>query len=588
MAAYSPDGSSIFGAGAANNRNQEPNPFYGISSKYIPLSIDAMLWWSEYLLIHNDFYKAALSRIVNYFINTLVIECDSEDLKKQYVEKFEAAKWKELLQVSGLNLLAYYNECLTVTQGIERFLQCKKCGNAVNIEKTNDYTFEKGKYSWKCVSCGCKETDVIDEPSKNINKIFIKHWPLRQLVTRHDLMSGQTEYHWQIPQDYIRCVSKKNNKFYSKFTPKYVMDCMFAKGGPKCLKLNQSNLIHLKLPHPTFIETNGKAIPGCMFMFDSFFDYATVKRFNEVIMQRDINPFCLFSMVSDNSPTASPVFNQNGGVWKAAIQEMIEDHRRDPGSFQFFPFPVNYQQLGGEANKLAPTDLMNGYKANILGALNIPQELFNMNLALQVIGPALRLFENSWSIVPDSLNQVLQHLADTFSKMYGMEAVKVKMLATTISDDMERKALINNLVQGNAIAKSTLLETVNLSYEDQIRKKMQEDKMVQDLQTEEAEKAKLEQAGEASVFNQQQQTGPDGQPNQYDTSGQTPGDVLGQAQQIAQQLFPLDGAQRRSELQKIKSTNQTLYAAVKEDIDQMTQQGKSQGLQASKQQAQQS
>jgi hypothetical protein len=67
--------------------------------------------------------------------------------------------------------------------------------------------------------------------------------------------------------------------------------------------------------------------------------------------------------------------------------------------------------------------------------------------------------------------------------------------------------------------------------------------------------------------------------------GVTPQDALAQAQQIAQQLFPLDAAQRRSQLQQIKATDQDLYAQVKAQLEQMTSQSKSQGLAGAKQQA---
>jgi hypothetical protein len=67
--------------------------------------------------------------------------------------------------------------------------------------------------------------------------------------------------------------------------------------------------------------------------------------------------------------------------------------------------------------------------------------------------------------------------------------------------------------------------------------------------------------------------------------GGTPQDALQQAQQLAQQLFPMDGSQRRSQLQQIKAQDQDLYAQVKAQLEQMTSQSKSQGLSGAKQQA---
>jgi hypothetical protein len=69
--------------------------------------------------------------------------------------------------------------------------------------------------------------------------------------------------------------------------------------------------------------------------------------------------------------------------------------------------------------------------------------------------------------------------------------------------------------------------------------------------------------------------------------GSTPGDVLEQANEIAKQLFPMDGAGRRQKLQEIKAQDQTLYAAVKHKLDEMTAGAKKQGVEGAKQQGQQ-
>jgi len=584
------DGSSgpsgFFNGGGLPN-NQYPNPYYNVAQQYLPISVESQLWWMDYLLLRNGFLKSALARVVNYFINTLIIEDASEDVKKKYEEIFRTLKYKVLLNTSGLNLTAMSNEVVSVTQGFDRFLKCLDCNNTINIEKTNNYEFNKGKYTHTCPSCKSRKSEIIDIPSKDIKKLSIIHWPIRQLITRHDKISGQTDYYWQIPQEYVRNVSKKNNKFFSKVTPKYVMDCIFTSGGPKLLKLNKANLLHLKLPHPSSIETDGKAIPLGMFMFDDFFSYQTVKRFNEVIMYEHIVPFNLFSMASDNSPASSPVFNQNGGVWKSAIEEMVLAHKRDPGSYQTFPFPVNFQQLGGQGKELAPVELMQQYKSDILGNYNIPQELYNMNFATaNAPAPMLRLFENAWSIIPDSLNEVLQHIADIVSKIYGYEKIKVSMLASTISDDIEKKSIINSLVQANVLAKSTLTEIYGINYMDQVRKKIKEDDETSRIQREEQEKSEIEQSTEANVLNQPSaQTAP-GQPAaSYNTAGSNPNDVLQQAQEIAQKLLPLEAGQIRTELQTIKSTNPTLYAAVKTALGELRASGKSQGNQQIKQEA---
>ena len=559
-----------------SGRERYSNPFYNIPLQYMPLNIEGQLLWAEHFLFRNGFYKQALNRISNYFITSLSIECDDHEAKEKYEEVFEQLKWRQILSVAGLNLLAYGNEFMTVNQGFNRYLTCPQCGRVDNIDKLNNFEFNKGRYVKTCMKCQYKgEHKAVDKPSTDVDKIHVVHWPAKEIKIRHEDTTGEYEYFWDIPQQYIRKVTTKNNKFYSKKTPKVIYDCIFEK---KMLSFNTKNFLHLKLDSPCTIRTDGKAIPPSMFLFEDLFMLQTLKKYNEVICYEDIAPFRVISMSTESNPAANPILHQNGAVWSATVDEMINEHRRDPGSYHKFPFPINYQQLGGEGKNLAPVEMMESYRNNILNALNIPVELFQMTLKVDAAGPALRLFENSWSDIPTNYNHTLNHLGDVIGKILSLPKAKISLIPITFSDDIERKGVIGQLVSANAIARSELLKLYNFDYEDQLRKKNDEDRVAKEIQEEEQEREQVQQQSETSIFNQQQGGG---------TGGGTPQDALAKAQDIAKELFPLDGAQRRAKLQEIKGTDQELYANVKSQLEQMTSQARSSGLSSSKQQTQQ-
>jgi len=467
-------------------------------------------------------------------------------------------------------LLAYGNSFITVNQGFNRNLSCPKCGRVDNIDKLEDFEFNKGKYVKRCLKCSYKgEHSVIDKPSSDIDKIHVVHWPAKEIKIRNEDTTGEYEYFWDIPQQYIKKVTTKNNKFYSKKTPKVIYNCIFEK---KMLSFNTKNFMHLKLDTPCTIRTDGKAIPPSMFLFEDMFMLQTLKKYNEVICYEDIAPFRVISMSTENNSAANPILHQNGGIWASSVDEMIDEHRKDPGAYHKFPFPLNYQQLGGEGKNLAPVELMENYKNNILNALDIPVELFQMTLKTDTAGPALRLFENSWNVIPTNYNQLLNHVAEVVGKILSLPAAKVGLIPITFSDDVERKSVIGQLVSANAIARSELLKLYNFDYEDQLRKKNDEDRIAKDIQKETAEEEQFAQQTEANGGGgaQGQQT--------------TPQDALSQAQDIASQLYPLDGAQRRAKLQEIKATDQSLYASVKAQLEQMTSDARKSGVASSKQQ----
>lgn len=581
-----PDDPQSFFRIGDNGRDRYSNPFYNIPLQYLPLNIEGMLLWAEHFLYRNGFYKQALNRVANYFITSLTIECDDEEAKKKYQEVLEQLKWKQICSKTGLNLLAYGNEFVTVNQGFHRYLLCPSCAKSSNIDKLNNFEFNKGKYHMQCLKCGYKgEHKCVDKPANDIDKIHVVHWPAKEIKIRYEETTGEAEYFWDIPQQYSKKVMTKNNKFYSKKTPQVVFDCVFNK---TMLAFNARNFLHLKLDTPSTMRTDGKAIPPSMFMFEDFFMLQTLKRYNEVICFEDIAPFRVISMAEGNNPAANPMLNQNGAVWSGAVDKMIDEHRRDPGSYHKFPFAIQYQQLGGDGTKLAPTEMMEQAKNNILNALDVPVEMFQMSFQQQAAGPMLRMFENAWSVIPTNYNTLLGHLAAVIGNILGLPKAKVSLIPITFSDDMERKGIIGQLVSANAIARSELLKLYNFDYEDQVRKKMQEDKITKDIQEDEQQKQQIADSTSQNLMQMlqgQQQGGQPGAPGGAPQGGGTPQDALQQAQQLAQQLFPLDGAQRRSQLQQIKAQDQDLYAQVKAQLEQMTSQSKSQGLSGAKQQA---
>jgi len=595
------DVSDAFFSDASGGRDNYANPFFGIPLQYLPLNMDGMLKWANQFLLRFGFYRTALQRIAYYFITQLSVECDDEESKKEYEDIFEQLNWKEFLAEAGLNLLAYSNSFVSINQGFDRFLICPKCAKVSLINRINNFKFDKGKYVYQCPSCQFKGMHkAIDKPNKDVERIHIRCWDPLEVKVRFEDTGGQAEYFWEVPQLYKNKVTAKNDKFFAKKVPKMIYDTIFEN---KMVAFNDKNFIHVKLPTPASLKTDGKSVPLCMYMFDNFFMLKVLERFNEAICYEDINPFRVIAMDSGVAPSNPIMGNMNSGSWSAAVDNMIQDHRRDPGAYHKFPFPINFQQLGGDGKNLAPVELMQMAQHNILNALNIPQELYSMTLQTQAVGPALRLFENSWSWMVDGYNKLVQHWGEVIGKIRGLAPAKISLLPTTIADDMEKKSVMANLMASNSIARSELLRIYGMDFKDQLRKKMQEDLDAQELQEEEQEKQQIRSSQKASIFNQQggqqgsammggqsgQNPASGGSPSDGVTSGagQSPQDILSQAKDIATKLQPMEGSERRSELQKIKAINETLWSAVKGALQQMDNGAKSDGLKQSKQQGQQ-
>lgn len=552
-------------------QNRYANPFYGVPMQFLPQNMDTMLWWANHFLFRFPFYRTVLSRVANYFITSLKIECDDSEAKRKYEEIFESLGWKQILGMAGLNLLAYGNAFASVTQGFERFVMCPTCKKVTNIDKIEDYEFTKdSQYIVNCKSCKKSlKHEVLDKASKDLKKMNVTFWNPRQVAVRFEETTNAAEYYWLIPQDYINKVTRVNNRFYSKKTPKAIYDAINQK---KPLAFNDKNFVHLKVPTPSGIPNEGKAVPYCIYMFDDFFMLKVLERYNQALMFEDIVPFRVFAMAdSASNPQVNSVLFSNAGEWKSNVERMIQVRRQDPGAYHTFPFTLNYQQLGATGKQLAPTEFTQAVLTNILNALNIPQEMYTMTLNAQAMGPSLRLFENSWSFVIDIYNKLLNRMGEVIAKINGLPKARISLVPVTLSDDIERKSIIGQLVSANAIARSELLGMYGFDFREQMRKKIEEDRTTKELQEEERVKQELDAMAQGG----------------QSPTGSSPQDVLEQAAQMAEQLFPLDGAQRRAKLQEIKTQDQTLYNAVKQALEEKTSGARSQGVSSAKQQNQQ-
>lgn len=555
------------------NNYRYPNPFYNVPQQFFPKNIDHMILWAEHFLYRFPFYKPALERIANYFITTLKIDGVDTKTEKKYLDTFESLKWKTQLTQAGINLLSYGNEFCSFNAKFLRVLICPKCGRTTVIDKVPNYVFDNGNYLCKCSKCGYSGPfKVKDRPYRKAEAMFLKHWNIKEVKIQHDTVSGYTEHYWDIPAEEQKRVMKKGNKFYSKVTPSVVFEAIASK---TCVKFSPDTFLHLKLNTPSSLPSDGRAIPPCIFLFDEFFMAKVIERQSEAIALEDIVPFRIFSFAAGpNDRDASPVINQSGAAWRSAVEEMIEDHRRDPAGYHIFPFPVNEQRMGGDGQRYLPVEVQNRYHQNILNALNIPMELYQMNLQAQAIGPALRLFENSYSHLVSAYNDFLQKWADVISKIEGLESAKVRLSPISMADNIERKQIIMNLASANAVAKSTLLETINLKYEEELRKRIEEEVAEQEIVQEEQRKQEVKNMTSVSIFgaNGQQQV--------------TPQDQLAQAQEKAQELVELSAqspGNARKELQAIKAQDQQFYALVKQQMEEIRSSGESQGRQAANQ-----
>jgi hypothetical protein len=213
----------------------------------------------------------------------------------------------------------------------------------------------------------------------------------------------------------------------------------------------------------------------------------------------------------------------------------------------------------------------------------------------------MRLFESYWQSIPNFYNRLLTWITKTLIKVYNMDETKVQMQKTTIVDDMERKAALIQLMSANQISPQTALQPFGVDAHEEVKKVMSHQEFVADVQADFDEKAAKKQemgllkgmtAQPTPSSLAQQQMGaqgapPAGMPMGGAPMGGMPGSqgpqpqslsaISEQAQQIAQQLVTMPEYDRKQQLTSLREGNRDLHALVRQYMDQLRSEAKSQG-----------
>jgi hypothetical protein len=510
---------------------------------------------------------------VRYFLTDLVLEGESDEEREDY-EKFlndEMHLLNELAQI-GDDFLVYGNVFISIYFPFDRFLICPKCKTQYHIDVMEyKLNIDKLQFTSHCHQEHCKHRGNFaheDRRSPDRSRIKLIRWNPKQMRLRVHPVSGDIEYYWEMPPDFVQKL-RANNKFYINNTPWRILETLkkgrksMADAARPLFRFEKDSIYHLRESTLAGIPIVGWGIPPILPNFKLAYYIQVLRRFDEAIALDFIVPFRVLYPDYGPSPQQDPLVTQSLGVFTNQMQSMVRNHRNDPTLVQVAPFKVGYQMLGGEAQQLTPRDQIAQALDELLNAIGMPAELYKASLSIQAFPTALRLFEKSWGSLVDGYNDLIGWVLQKISRQLMWGEMSGKLRSVTLADDLERKALSLQAAAGMDISKGTAYRPLGINYMDEQRKLVEEQQSLQQLQQEAMEDQQAQQGLEG---------GPSGGAGPGGEAGATPGDVHEQAKQMAHTLLlNTPESLRRGELIKIKHSNPTLHALVMQEMDNMRQ-----------------
>lgn len=606
------------------------SPHASYSAADTPQGWRNILLWCQHVYCNNGTYKMAMDRIVSYFITELDVgAAGAEDM----LGDDDKEKWETLvgpqLDVPGhnrrLNLdgKCYGSGFASIHVPFRRHLTCPRCHAVYPFKEVTEnprfeFAFVDFEFTAKCPNSECRFKGVFntwDEPELQPDKLSIKHWSPLEMELQHDLASDDVAYLWRIPEDYKMQI-RSGKTFHLERVPRQVLEAIKYN---QLYRFKPGVIYHYREHGPTGVRNRGWGLSPLLYNSRMVWYVELLHRYNEAIALDYVVPLRVVTPDLKSGPGGVGNYDNllrgsDLGDVNAQLQRMIRFHRRNPTSWHTLPFPVQFQQLSGDATRLAPSELLNQGYDTLLNAAGTPVELYKGTLQLQVAPVALRLFESTHHNQVYSNNDFADWVVKRTSQILNWEPVTARYRRVAVADDMQKQMMILQMVMGGRISETEGLRILGLDWRDQRRQIAEEARYDQVLQ------ARLQEEMDQAAYGQQvakgmpMQGGMPGQPGMPMQPGMQPGMPGGQAggqiatdpntgqpvgsltsmipsmdtpmtpqsmmeaaSAIASQMLGLPSTQRHSELQQLRQKNEMLHRLVRMELEKIRGNARSQG-----------
>lgn len=599
-----------------------PSPFFDMASMAMPDTNKSALQWCEHLFMSNETLRMAIERIIAYFLTDIEIGAASslkplgEDEKDKW-EAFLNDQLKIVPHIQALNrdTMCYGNGFCSLIVPFKRMLICKRCRQMNVVLKefyenpAYQFRFSQCEFHGKCPKCSYSgEWIVNDLPDNAPGKITLKRWSPHELSVLHSPITDECHYYWQIPDDFK--MELKNGRPSLFHLERTSMEMLKAIRLNQLYKFTPGSVYHMKEHTLAGLKNRGWGISRLITTFRQAWYVQVLRRYNEAIALDYVIPFRLITPGTRGGGSAEamdPLLSIDTGDFMSQVRSLLRRRRRNPSEWHTLGYPVEYQMLGGEAQQLAPKDLLDQGLETLLNGIGTPVELYKGTLQLQTAPVSMRLFEATWYHLVYGNNDFLRWLTERVSRVLSWETVDARHRRVQHADDMQRHMALLQLMMGGSISQTTGLRALGLDFLDETRQLAEEARAQQRQQEEMQEEMETQSFGK-----QVSQTGspmgggapPGGAPPgggapppggvdpttgqpapagpvtsmvQNNYMPQTPDDMLSQAQSIANQLLGLPESQKDSELRMLKQKNEVLHSLVKAQLDKIRGQARSQG-----------
>lgn len=610
------------GLGSGVGTDYFPDPFCDYASTVMPKTILDAHRFCELVYNTNGAYREAARRTLAFFITQIKIQSadDKKSLGAEEKSKYElffrdVIEMIYQLHASGMDLSCYGNSITTLVVPFRRFLRCPECRaeHPLRIVMTGrefKFRWQQFRFHAHCPQCDYTgRWQRVDRRQGDPKGFKIKRFRPQDIEIRQAPYSESCEYIWRIPEDDRHQIIRGDIQVLED-TPWSIIEAVAANDH---YLFDPGVIYHMKEPPLAGNRMRGWGVSRVLSNFRQTWYVQVLHRFNEAIALDYIVPMRVITPASKEGSIpegGDPLMALDMDDWRSQVESMIAARRVDPARWNFLPFPIQYQLVGGEARQLVPYELLDQGVSLMLNNAGFPVEFFKGSLTTQTAYPAVRLFESSWAYLVSALNGFLRFYSRRIGEELGWEEVIATLTPPTVADDIQAAQLKLQLAQQRSISQTTALAAVGEDFKDEQRQIISEELFISEEQQkaqDEAQQSALmssmsqppqpQQQGGAGVLGASAGAPGGGDPSaggggpapgspassvasQQPTQPnvpQTPQSMLAKAEELANQFLAQPETDRQKNLTELKRSDPSIHAFVTQKLRDLRERARSIG-----------
>jgi len=514
-----------------------PDPFFEISSTYMPQSITDLFEWCLYYQMTSPIVGPIIQKLATYAVTEFDPKSQIPGIQEELLSIGTAIRLREFILDFSLDRFTFGNAYASVALPLKKYLECRTCHRQYPVSEVR-YAWKNFTFHMRCPKCNATgPARVHEEYVGTCDQIRLIRWNPRLVEIRQTGLSPQDkEFKITLPKVLRNRITMGVAKTIETI-PQIYIEAVQQK---MRVVMDSTEMFHARRPSPSRLEEDSVyGMPVIFPVLKSLFLLQVFYKAQEAIAMEHVVPLRMLFPAA-RSGADNPYTNINLLDAQKEIERQILRWKRDINYIPIMTLPLDIRQFGGQgrAYMMGPEILQ--LSQQIITGMGLPISFAQGDSEYSGASVDMKGLENEFKSSTYDQDDLLRFLFT--GKICPFMQVKkgtyeLGMKPFQRADDVQRLAYSLQLNQLGKLSDKTLLEQAGHAYETEVLRLESEAPRAQKSMIEQT-KAQATAQGEAGLISSRYQT----------KMEQAQGTLSPEQAQDPQQL-PFDSAQAQEQPQ---------------------------------------